>query len=148
MELLDVLIKLVIGFLCILTAFHFMGTKELAQATPIDFAFTILTTAIVGDMSLEPKFNVLDMFIVLLTIWIVVYSIGYATRKNKQLNKWIKGEPLKVIENGEILEAALQSERMTKAELAVKLRLKGVFDVKEVEIAFLETNGELSVKKF
>ena len=50
-----------------------------------------------------------------------------------------------LIENGKILQSNLRATRMTINELMGHLRLKDVLDIKTVQYAILETNGNLSV---
>jgi uncharacterized membrane protein YcaP (DUF421 family) len=50
-----------------------------------------------------------------------------------------------LIENGKILQQNLQATRVTLDELTSHLRLKDVMDLKSVQYAILETDGNLSV---
>ena len=52
-----------------------------------------------------------------------------------------------VIKEGKILEEALRSARLPVGDLSMLLRMQGIFLVKDVHFAVLETNGELSVFK-
>jgi uncharacterized membrane protein YcaP (DUF421 family) len=47
--------------------------------------------------------------------------------------------------NGQIMEGAMGKMRLRLSDLLEQLRNKGIFDLKEVEFAVWETNGQLSV---
>ena len=55
------------------------------------------------------------------------------------------GKPVILIENGRILQNNLRRTRVTIDELMGHLREKDVLDVRTVQYAILETNGNLSV---
>ena len=55
------------------------------------------------------------------------------------------GRPVILIENGKILQSNLRATRVTIDELMGHLRLKDVLDIKTVQYAILETDGDLSV---
>jgi uncharacterized membrane protein YcaP (DUF421 family) len=62
-----------------------------------------------------------------------------------RLRKLLCGKPVILIENGHILQNNLRRTRITADELTGHLRLKDVLDLKTVQYAILETNGDLSV---
>ena len=55
------------------------------------------------------------------------------------------GKPVILIENGRIIQKNLRRTHITLDELTGQLRLKDVLDLKTVQYAILETNGNLSV---
>ncbi|MFZ5639482.1 MAG: DUF421 domain-containing protein, partial [Bacillota bacterium] len=69
------------------------------------------------------------------------------TLKSRKLSKLIDSDPVVVIKNGKILEQNMAKMRYTTKELMEQLRLKGAFNLGDVEFAILETNGDLSVLK-
>jgi uncharacterized membrane protein YcaP (DUF421 family) len=50
-----------------------------------------------------------------------------------------------VVDGGAIVEKALREEHLSKPELLMKLRQKGITNVGQVQYALLEPSGELSV---
>jgi len=67
--------------------------------------------------------------------------------KWRYASKFLDGEPTIVIMNGKIMEKSMKAMRYTLTDLLEQLRIKGVFDIKEVEFAVFEKNGDLSVLK-
>jgi uncharacterized membrane protein YcaP (DUF421 family) len=58
------------------------------------------------------------------------------------------GKPVILVENGKVLQQNLRSTRITLDELIGHLREKDVLDIRTVQYAILETNGNLSVFPF
>lgn len=59
--------------------------------------------------------------------------------------KIIEGEPVVIIHEGKILEDNLKKTRFNLDNLSTELRKQGIFDIKNVHYAILETDGALSI---
>lgn len=82
---------------------------------------------------------------VLLTLCAIAFD--YIHLKKLRLRKLAEGEPVIVIQNGNIMEDNMRKLRYHLDDLEMQLRDKGVFDFNEVEFAVLESHGQLSVLK-
>ena len=63
------------------------------------------------------------------------------------LQSWLEPPPLLLVHHGRIQHRNLRQEFITEDELRSKLREKGVDDVGEVERAYMEGDGSVSVIK-
>jgi uncharacterized membrane protein YcaP (DUF421 family) len=63
------------------------------------------------------------------------------------LQRLLEPRALLVVENGRILWRNMRVELISRQELEAKLREHDVRDIKEVQKAFVEPNGEISVLK-
>lgn len=146
-DFLNILIELPIAFLFLVIVLRVMGNKELKQATPIDFSFMVLSISIVWDMSLTPDYEVWQTCAMLVVVALMIFLIDKLTQKSHETEKILIGEPILLIENGEIKKEAMEKERMSIQELEFRLRLEGYFEIDHIELCYLEFNGEISVKK-
>jgi uncharacterized membrane protein YcaP (DUF421 family) len=64
------------------------------------------------------------------------------------LRRLFCGKPVILIDNGKILQDNLRRTRVTLDELTGHLREKDILDLRQVQFAILETNGNLSVFPF
>jgi uncharacterized membrane protein YcaP (DUF421 family) len=111
----------------------------------------ILLTVIIADaaqsgLSGESK-SVTEALIVVATIFALNYLIDWLNYHVPALHKLLEPSPLPLIEDGRILRRNLRHEFVTLDELKSKLREHGVVDVAEVEKAYMEAEGEISVIK-
>jgi uncharacterized membrane protein YcaP (DUF421 family) len=67
--------------------------------------------------------------------------------KSIRIRKFTEGEPVIIIQNGNILNNNMKKIKYHIDNLEAQLRDKGIFDFHEVEYAILEPHGELSVLK-
>ena len=69
---------------------------------------------------------------------------SYASRRVRTL---VEGTPTVVVRDGELIREGMRAERVNEQDVMAMLRLQGVQDVREVRLATVETDGELSVLK-
>ncbi len=62
--------------------------------------------------------------------------------------KLLRPAPLKLVENGRMLRHNMRRELVTVDELHHQLRTHGIEDLRDVKVAYLEPDGELSVITF
>jgi len=72
---------------------------------------------------------------------------SYISLKNLTFRKVVTGSATMLIKDGKVLEKNLLKERFNIDELNSKLREKNVFRLADVEFAFLEEDGNISVMK-
>lgn len=61
------------------------------------------------------------------------------------VQKLLEPPPLLLVRRGRLMPRNLRAELITESELRSKLREKGVADLAEVERAYIESDGEISV---
>jgi uncharacterized membrane protein YcaP (DUF421 family) len=111
----------------------------------------ILILVIVADaaqngMSGEYK-SVTDAFILVGTLvaWNMLFD--FLAFRSPALRKLLEPPPLLVIDNGRVLWKHLRRELMSDTEMRTRLREHGVADPAEVEKAFMEPDGQMTVLK-
>jgi len=71
--------------------------------------------------------------------------LAYLGMKSHTFSNLTDGKATILIENGKIIEKNLRKNLLNLNELMLLLREKNVFKISDVEMAVLETNGQLSV---
>lgn len=123
-----------------------MGKRQIGQLQPSELVITILLSD-VASMPLQSSETPLIgslVAIFLLVCFEVISSV--ITMKFSSVRQLLQGSSVLVIKNGEIQEKNMREIRYTTDDLMQALRLKDVFDISEVDCAFVETNGSVSVK--
>ncbi|MDN4492957.1 DUF421 domain-containing protein [Ureibacillus aquaedulcis] len=142
----EVLVEFPLVLFLMFIIFRIMGNKELNQSTPIDFAFMVLMTSVGWDVTISQDYPLWFTIILFVVLVVMIYLFDWITVRSKKAEKLIIGEPLLLIEHGEIIEKSLKKERISEDELMALLRLKGFFEIEDIEQCYLEFNGDISVK--
>jgi uncharacterized membrane protein YcaP (DUF421 family) len=89
--------------------------------------------------------SVADGMVLVATIvgWNVL--IDWATYRSVALERLLEPPPLVLVRNGRILHRHLRMEFISEKELRAKLREHGVTDPAQVETAYMESDGAVSV---
>jgi len=121
-----------------------LGKRELAEMT----AFELLLLMVVGDLIqqgvTQEDTSITGAFLAVGTIgaWILVFS--WLSFRFHRARKVIEGVPVVVVRDGRPLQAALRIERVALEEVLEEARNQGIGDLREVEVAILEADGEFS----
>lgn len=111
------------------------------------FALSITIGSLVANMGFNTKLRFLDMFLSFLTLVGLFILFQVLTSKSRRLRTWLSGRPTILIEKGKLLDENMKKIRFSLDDLNQRLREQGVFDIFEIESAFLEASGELSILK-
>jgi uncharacterized membrane protein YcaP (DUF421 family) len=89
--------------------------------------------------------SVTDGFVLVTTIVAWNYLIDWLTWRSPAMRRLLEPAPLLLIDRGRILWRHLRIEYVSEDELKAKLRECGVADPAEVEKAYLEADGDVTV---
>lgn len=135
------------AFILLLFLTRIMGKKQLSQLTFFDYVVGITIGSIAATMSVDKNIQISNG-VVSLAVWgLFPIILGFLGMKSRKFIQLTDGRPSILIKNGEVLEESMKKNQIVIDELMMLLREKGVFKVDDIEMAILETNGELSVMK-
>ena len=134
---------LVYGFLLVML--RLTGKRQVGQLSPFDFVLLlVLSNAVQNSMNAGDN-TVAAGFILVATLLAVNGVMSWLTWRSKRAEILLDGRPQILVHNGQLDEAMLASERITRHELMAAVRQAGVSDVADVRVAILETNGRINV---
>ena len=122
----------------------FLGKKQIAQLNMYDYIISISIGNIVADMSGDKGISFLHGVVVLVTYAVVSYLLTYVTTKSIVFRRFMTGIPIVLIENGKIIEDAMNDARIDINDLLEEARINGYFDLSEVLYAVMESSGRIS----
>ena len=148
MEILNALFRTVFFYFIVVIAYRIMGKRELSQLQVIDFIVSILMAELIA-ISIEniddPIYMALVPIVGLVIIEIILAKISL---KSKKFNDVMSGKPSLIILNGKLNFKELVKCRYSLDNILLELRQNQIKSISDVEYAFLETNGKLSIFKY
>lgn len=122
-----------------------MGKRQIGELQPAELVVTILISNI-ATLPLEdqnlPLFMGITPMLVLICFEVLV---SWGVLKNRKLRHLVAGGPQVIIRGGKIDRKIMSELRFSLDDLMTALRTNGVFDLREVQLAVVETNGAVSV---
>lgn len=147
-DLIIVVLKTLFFYFFIVLSYRIMGKREIGQLGIIDLIVSILIAELVA-ISIE---NINDSLLltvvpiaILVILELVLAFIGVKSRKFRTL---FGGKPSLIICNGRLNFSEITKQRYNMDDLLMSLRQKEIKSLEEVEYAFLEPNGKLSIFKY
>lgn len=121
------------------------GKREAGSLSLTDLLVVVLVAQAVGEGMKGAKADLLDGLVVVLVLffWSILFdALAY---RFPSLRRFLKSKPSPLIVDGKVNRRVLRRELMEHDELMAQLRLHGVSDVNEVALAYIETNGMVSI---
>ncbi|PLR97587.1 DUF421 domain-containing protein [Bacillus sp. T33-2] len=122
-----------------------LGKKQLSSLSFFEYIVGITVGDIAGTLSMDPDLSLADGLASIVVWSFVPLAISMASLKSKRFRDIVEGKAAIFIKDGRILEKNLRKEKYSIDELLEQLRKKSVFRVSDVQVAYLDSNGELSV---
>lgn len=141
-------IRTIILYLVLIFCIRLMGKRQIGQMEPSEFVVTMLVANLAAIPMQDEGLPLYGGLIPMLTVLGMELVLSGAMLRSIRLRKFLCGKPVILIENGRILQQNLRATRVTLDELTGHLREKDVLDIRSVQYAILETNGNLSVFPF
>ncbi len=148
MEMFSVIYRTLFFYFFITLAYRIMGKREIGQLGVIDLIVSILIAELVAISieNIEDSIFLTIVPIILLVILEVV--LAFVSIKSRTFRTIFGGKPSLIIVNGKINYHEMVRQRYSMDDLLISLRQKEVRNIEEVEYAFLEPNGKLSIFKY
>jgi len=103
----------------------------------------------ISDLATYPmediRIPLIHAIIPIVTLLFLQVATSYIEIKSENARRILTGNPSILIKNGKIDIAELRYQRFNINDLLEELRLKGYFNLSDIQYAILETSGELSI---
>ncbi|MBF1259417.1 MAG: DUF421 domain-containing protein [Lautropia mirabilis] len=143
-----VAVKLILGLLALVLVINLTGKGNLAPASASDQVQNYVLGGIVGGVIYNDDISI-PVFIVILTIWFAaVLSLRWLKKHNNLVKQLVDGKPVTLISRGKIDVKVARKAGLSANDLSFKLRMQGIYSVKEIKQAILEQDGQLIITSF
>jgi len=136
-----------LSFCVLFVLARLLGKKQISHLTFFDYVVGIVIGAIAATIAVDPSMKVLNAILGLSVYTLLSLIISYGAIKSFKFRDLVESSPSILIKDGKIMEESLRKHKLTFDDLLNGLRVKGAFNISEVELDMLETNGQISVMK-
>jgi len=141
----DLVFRAIFLFGGVMVLLRVVGRREVATMEPIDFILLVVLGDAIQQGLTQDDYSVTGALIVIFTIGVLQVSLAFASFRSSRIRTVMEGEPLVLIENGNVLDRNLRRARIAREELAEEARLSQVRSLTDVAWAVLETSGKISI---
>jgi uncharacterized membrane protein YcaP (DUF421 family) len=140
----DIVLRATVVFFVVLLVTRVVGKRELASLEPFDVILLVVIGDLVQQGVTQSDYSLTGAILAIVTISLLTVATAYVSYRFRTLRPVLEGEPVVLIENGNLLDANLRRERLTVEELIAEARQQSIGSLDDVEWAVLETTGRIS----
>jgi uncharacterized membrane protein YcaP (DUF421 family) len=146
-SIVEILIRGSITYIILFLLLRIGPKREAGAAGLTDILVVVLIADAAQNAMAGSYTSITDGIILVGTIVFWSYALNWLSYRFPRVERILMGPPLPLIRNGRMLRKNMARELITEDELLSQLRLQGVGDPAEVEVARIEPDGRVSVIK-
>lgn len=148
MELLTIVFRTTFFYFFIVLAYRIMGKREIGQLGVIDLIVSILIAELVAISIENIKDSIFFTIIPIALLVLLEVFLAFVSIKSRTFRTLFGGKPSLIIANGHVNYKEMVRQRYSMDDLLLSLRQNSIKSIDEIEYAFLEPNGKLSIFKY
>jgi len=140
-----VLIRTIILYMLVLLTMRIMGKRQIGQLEPFELSITIMISELASLPMQDTKIPLINGVISIVTLLLLEVFLAALQLKSEKARGIVTGKPSILISKGIIDIKELKDQQLNLNDLFEELRLKGYFDIEDIQYAILETSGQISI---
>ncbi len=141
-------IRTIVLYLVLIFCVRLMGKRQVGEMAPAEFVVTMLLANLASIPMQDGAIPLYSGLVPILTVLGAELAISGLILRSVPFRRFLCGKPVILIDNGRLLQNNLRRTRVSLDELTRALREKDVLDLRAVQYAILETDGNLTVFPF
>jgi uncharacterized membrane protein YcaP (DUF421 family) len=139
-----VVFRSAVMFIVALVSIRIIGKRGVMQGV-FELVLIITLGSAAGDPMFYSKVGLLPAMTVFATIVLMYKIINHLATHNKTFEHAVEGNEQQLVKDGKFIVANYKNATLGKEELLSDLRLKNISQLGQVEYAYIEPSGDLSV---
>ena len=141
----EIIVRSAAVYLFMLVALRIFGKKELSQLNTADVILILLISNSVQSAMVGSDSSLYGGLAAATVLFIINYILKRLMFKYKKLSDFLQEKPEILIHNGTLEFKTLSKLNITSDELREAMREHGVENFKDVKLAMLEIDGNISI---
>src|SRR5688572_26073397 len=133
-------------YVLVLAVIRLLGKRTIGNFTAFDLLVALMLGEVVDEM-IYGDVNFAQGVVAIVVIAGAKYATAWLCYASPRMNRILEGKPTPIVREGKFVSKGLRHELMHEREAFAGLRLRGVRDMREVKLALMEVDGELSILK-
>lgn len=141
-------IRTIFLYFFLIVIFRIMGKREIGELSIQDFVVSILMAELAAICIEKFKDPIGYTLFPIILLCILELIFGFVSLKSNKIKDIMEGKPVLIINKGKICYKEMIKQRYTMDDLLLELRNKEIKNIKDVEYAILENNGNLNIFQY
>jgi uncharacterized membrane protein YcaP (DUF421 family) len=140
----DIALRAIFVFFLIFLLTRVIGRRELSSLEPFDLILLVVLGDTVQQGLTQDDYSLTGATIAISVIASLQVIVSYMNFRFPRLRPLLNGEPIILVENGNLIEANAKRERLTKEDVMEAAREQQIESLDKVRWGVLETSGNIS----
>ncbi len=141
----EIIFRALVMFVILFLVVKLLGKKQIKNLTLYDYVLSISMGSIAADTIISLDTPLYDGILALLVFALVGYIVSILSFHSHNVEEIVDGEPLILFENDNFNYKNLETAKLSVSKILENARLKGCFDINELDTAILEPSGDISI---
>jgi uncharacterized membrane protein YcaP (DUF421 family) len=141
----DIVLRAIVAFSFVFLLVRIVGRRELNSLEPFDLIMLVVLGDLVQQGVTQQDNSVTGLMLAAGTIGILTVVVSWLSWRFRRLRVVLEGEPVIVVQNGEVIQRNIDTNRITREEVASAARQQQVASISDIRWAVLETDGQITV---
>lgn len=143
--LLEIVLRTSLVFLWLLVLLRIAGKRGVAQLSPLELAIVIGLGSAVGDAMFYAEVPLVHALLVMALVIGFQRLVAHLIITQEKVEVFLEGRPVELVRDGVIQLEGLRGSALSYEDLFERLRPAGVRQLGQVQRAYFEQDGQLSV---
>jgi uncharacterized membrane protein YcaP (DUF421 family) len=138
-------LRALVIYAVLLVLFRVTGKRSLGQITTFDFVLLLIISEAIQNGMVGSSYSITNALVLVATLVAVDVALSLVKRRAPQLEKYLDGTPLVIVEHGRVLGERINKERVDESDILAAARREGLERMAQIKYAVLERNGQISI---
>lgn len=139
------MIRTAILYFLVVLSLRLMGKRQIGQLQPFELVIAIMISELASLPMQDTRLPLINGVIAIVTLLVLQIIVSLVQLKIESARLLLNGKPTILIKKGKILIDQLKHQTININDLMEELRIKGYYNISDIEYAILETCGQLSI---
>lgn len=139
-----VLFRSLVSLITLFIVAKIIGKKQISELSLFDYVIGISIGNFAAEMTINLDSPEFDGILAVFIFGFIAYLISYLSMKSIFIRRYFMGTPTIIIQDGKIIKKNMKKAKIDVNDLLEEARIKGYFDLSELQYGIMEANGEMS----
>src|SRR5690349_17483452 len=140
----DLVIRAAVIFCFIFLVTRIVGRRQLSSLEPFDLIMLVVIGDLVQQAITQSDNSVTCALAVIAPVALLSVFVAWVAFRFRGARLITDGEPIILVQDGNVIERNLRRERLTREEIEEEARQQQIESIEEIRWAILETDGQIS----
>jgi uncharacterized membrane protein YcaP (DUF421 family) len=140
----DLVVRAAVIFFFIFLVTRIVGRRQLSSLEPFDLIMLVVIGDLVQQAITQSDNSVTGALVVISTVALLSVFVAWVAFRFRGARLIADGEPIILVEDGNLIERNLRRERLTREEVEEEARKQQIESIDDIRWAILETDGQIS----